>query len=264
MVRKVRVTLSSILSHAQVHGRIGRNIIREIGRQNGRNRQRKSEQKRKLKVGLDIPELAEVSAMLMHAGDKWRPLILVAAFTGLRAGELRALPWRDVDLSKGEIHVRQSANKRGEIYQPKSEAGERTIPVGQVVVSTLREWKRRCPRSELDLVFPSEEGTVQRLENVIRRGFQPAQIGAGVIKTDNKPKYPGIHSLRHFYASWLINRKVDGGRELPPKTVQERMGHSGITITLDRYGHLFPAGDDTEIDAAELSLLNAAQMRHTG
>jgi integrase len=58
-------------------------------------------------------------------------------------------------------------------------------------------------------------------------------------------KYTGLHALRHFYASWCINRKADGGLELSPKIVQERMGHSSITVTMDVYGHLFPRGDDS-------------------
>jgi integrase len=48
-----------------------------------------------------------------------------------------------------------------------------------------------------------------------------------------EPKYTGMHALRHFFASWCINRKVDGGHELPPKIVQERLGHSTIAMTLD-------------------------------
>jgi integrase len=69
-------------------------------------------------------------------------------------------------------------------------------------------------------------------------------------------KYTGLHALRHFYASWCINRKVDGGLELPAKVVQERLGHSSITVTLDTYGHLFPRGDDqAELAAAEKALL---------
>jgi len=47
--------------------------------------------------------------------------------------------------------------------------------------------------------------------------------------------------LRHFCASWCINRKVDGGLELQPKVVRERLGHSSIAMTMDVYGHLFPA-----------------------
>ena len=62
--------------------------------------------------------------------------------------------------------------------------------------------------------------------------------------------------LRHFYASWCIDR------ELPPKVVQERLGHSSITMTFDRYGHLFPRGDDgAEIDAAELALISRNATR---
>jgi integrase len=62
-------------------------------------------------------------------------------------------------------------------------------------------------------------------------------------------KYTGLHPFRHFFASWCINRKVDGGLELPAKVVQERLGHASIAMTLDVYGHLFPRGDD----AAELA-----------
>jgi integrase len=58
-----------------------------------------------------------------------------------------------------------------------------------------------------------------------------------------KAKY-GMHALRHFYASWCINRRGDGGLELPAKVIQERLGHSSIVITMDVYGHLFPRGDD--------------------
>ena len=69
-------------------------------------------------------------------------------------------------------------------------------------------------------------------------------------------KYTGLHALRHFYASWCINRKADGGLELPAKVVQARMGHSSIMVTLDTYGHLFPSGDDgAELAAAETALL---------
>jgi integrase len=54
----------------------------------------------------------------------------------------------------------------------------------------------------------------------------------GKVNKDGSPvlkaKYTGLHSLRHFYASWLINRKEDGGLGLPAKMVQERLGHASI------------------------------------
>lgn len=72
-------------------------------------------------------------------------------------------------------------------------------------------------------------------------------------------KYTGLHALRHFFASWCINLPKHGGLGLPPKVVQERMGHSSITMTMDVYGHLFPATDDSDaLAAAEQRLLSAA------
>ena len=69
-------------------------------------------------------------------------------------------------------------------------------------------------------------------------------------------KYTGMHSRRHFYASWCVNRKSDGGLELPAKVVRGRLGHASIMMTMDVYGHVFPRGDDTEeLAAAERSLL---------
>ena len=81
-------------------------------------------------------------------------------------------------------------------------------------------------------------------------------VAAGVVDAKGEAKYTGLHSLRHFYASWLINRKADGGLELPAKTVQARMGHSSIVLTMDTYGHLFPGSDDgSELAEAEKALL---------
>ena len=81
-------------------------------------------------------------------------------------------------------------------------------------------------------------------------------------KTDQKghpvyrAKYPGAHALRHFFASWCINPVAAGGRGLNAKHVQTLMGHATITLTLDRYSHLFPSGDDgSELAAAASSLL---------
>ena len=81
-------------------------------------------------------------------------------------------------------------------------------------------------------------------------------LKAGVVTADGKAKYTGLHALRHFFASWLINRKEDGGLGLPPKVVQERLGHASIVMTMDVYGHLFPRGDDSkELEDAATALL---------
>jgi integrase len=125
-----------------------------------------------------------------------------------------------------------------------------------MVTSELREWKLACPKGELDLVFPNGRGHVESHSNIINRGLIPLMVKAGITGADGSAKYTGLHALRHFYASWCINRRVDGGLELPLKVVQARLGHASIQMTADRYGHLFPRGDDgAELAAAERAFL---------
>jgi len=227
--------------------------VRDLSRKRrGKKQQAKKRKNGKLEVGVDIPKPDEITAILAGATGRWRPLLVTAALTGLRASELRGLRWSDVDFKANEIHVRRRADRYNEIGSPKSDARHRTVPFGKIVA----KWKLACPKSELGLVFPNGVGKVESLANIINRGLVPAQIAAGVVTPDGKAKYTGLHSLRHFYASWLINREEDGGQALPPKVVQERLGHASITMTYDCYGHLFPRGDDAaKIDAAELKLV---------
>jgi integrase len=157
------------------------------------------------------------------------------------------------------LHVRQRADRYNKIGPLKSEAGERTVPLPPMLINTLREWKLACPPSDLGLAFPNQHGNPHTLTDVVRRSFQPAQVAAEVVNARGRAKYGGLHALRHFYASWCINRRVDGGLELPLKLVQARLGHASIQMTADRYGHLFPSGDDgAELAAAERALLVTA------
>ena len=150
---------------------------------------------------------------------------------------MRGLRWVDVDLAKQELHVQQRADRYLAIGAPKSEAGERTVPLPPIVVNALREHRLACPKTGLDLVFPSKFGRVEHHATLVRRGLAPAIIRAGVI-VDGRAKYTGLHALRHFYASWCINRRGDGGLELPAKVVQERrVSPSGISMTMDVYRH---------------------------
>lgn len=256
MVRKILVSLGSLLGDAQERGLVARNVVRDMrGRRKGTERRQEKRQKGRLKVGVDIPTRAEIKAIVEALDGRWRPLLLTAIFSGLRASELRGLRWRDVDFAAREIRVHQRADRFNKIGPPKSVSGERSVPVPPLVVNTLREWRLACPKGDLDLVFPNGSGNVEQLNNIVRRGLKPAQVAAGVT-VDGKAKYPGIHALRHFFASWCINRVQDGGLGLPAKVVQGRLGHSSIVMTLDVYGHLFPRGDDAdELAAAERSLL---------
>jgi integrase len=130
-------------------------------------------------------------------------------------------------------------------------------------VSALREWRLACPEGPLGLVFPNGAGRVENHANITVRGFGALQHAAGMVEPDPvetdaggspiaRPKY-GLHALRHFFASWAIERGFS------PKKTQELLGHSSIQITFDTYGHLFPSLEDdhAKFAAGELSLVGA-------
>ena len=213
----------------------------------------------------EIPTKAELQFILGQVAGRWRPLVLVATFCGLRGSELRGLRWADIDLQARKISLSQRADASHQIGKLKSKAGYRSIHMPPIVLQALREWKLVCPKGELDLVFPNKIGNVESHSNVLERGLHPVLVLGGMVvptttpaldKTGNvitsaagkpvmvtAPKY-GMHSLRHACASLWI----DSGYN--PKQIQKLMGHSSIKVTFDVYGHLF-ADDVADQRAAE-------------
>jgi integrase len=113
MVKRVRSDLGALLSNAQENGLVARNVVREMrsGRRRGKERQAEQRAKPKLRIGVDIPTREEIKAIVGALPGRWRPILLTAIFTGLRASELRGLRWTNVDLSKRELHVRERADE---------------------------------------------------------------------------------------------------------------------------------------------------------
>jgi integrase len=247
LAKKVLISLKAILNDAMRRGAVAQNVAKPVSIAISKREQHK------LVVGVDIPTPDEIRKLL-DVGGRLRPLMMVAAFAGLRSSELLGLQWADVDLRRGEIAVRQRADRYKALGKPKSVAGSRTTPIGPMVANALREWRLGCPEGDHDLVFPTAAGGVRPYTTVLK-AFGVVQVKAGVTTRVGAPKY-ALHALRHFYASWCINRIRDGGLELPIKTVQERIGHSSIQMTADVYGHLFPSRDDgAELAEAERRLM---------
>lgn len=219
-----------------------------------------------------IPTKAELQAIVAHATGRWRPLILVAIFCGLRASELRGLRWIDVDFEGRQISVTQRADIYHKIGKLKSKSGYRSIPAASMVLNALREWRLICPKRDtgkkdaagepikvLDLVFPNGVGKIEALSNIMRRGFDPTQIAAGVttlkevVDDAGEPvtiadgKY-GMHALRHACASLWI----ESGKN--PKQIQTLMGHSTIQMTYDVYGHLFLDAESDQRAAEDIQV----------
>src|SRR5262245_50072657 len=131
MARKVLTAFKGVLGEAQRRGNVAQNVA--VGVSIGPDRRKAG-----LEVGRDIPTPDEIRRLLAAAPERARPLLVTAALTGLRASELRGLAWNDVDLKRGELHVRQRADRYGVLGRPKSRAGQRTIPLGPMVVNTLK------------------------------------------------------------------------------------------------------------------------------
>jgi integrase len=194
LTRKVLSSLGGIVADAQERGLAMHNPVREMRANRGKRRTKATREHRKpLTVGIDIPTPAEIKAFLHAATGFRRAFFATAALTGLRASELRGLRWQDVDLAKATITVQQRADAWGEIDQPKSEAGHRTIPVPSLVVNALKEWKLACPLcntgrkddagkplKELYYVFPTGKGRVESHSNLVQRHWWPLQVDAGV------------------------------------------------------------------------------------
>lgn len=252
MTRKVLGSLSSLVKEAQRKGFVAQNVAEDV------TAKRSSRDKAKI-----VPPSKGHMRALITAAAKARPmdhpLLLVLIFAGLRASEVRALPWSNVDLKRGLITVDRRADFRNVIGPPKSAAGHRTIPVGPKVIQALRKWRLRCPKSDADLVFPSEKGTPIYHNNLYLFFQEKIQVDAGVCRPkvkDGEPVLDGdgnavmeglysLHDFRHAAASLWIAQRVDA------KRVSTWMGHSSIQITFDTYGHLFAElEDDAEVVAA--------------
>ena len=168
----------------------------------------------------------------LPVGDQ--ALWATALYAGLRSGELQALTDDLVDLDSNLIRVRWSWDPKEGRVAPKSWAGRRTVPVPSALRRHLLEHRlARGRRSGLFFGGPdgrpfSNQSTTQRAERWWRR------VGLDPI---------GLHECRHTFASLMIAAGVNA------KALSTFMGHTSVTITLDRYGHLFP---ESESEAADL------------
>lgn len=256
-VKRALMFLSLMLSEMERRGLVAQNVA------SGVKLVSRSRQKREV----EIPEPAELKAMLDHADEDFRPFVLTAMLTGLRASELRGLCWPYVDFDENVIRVVQRADERNKFGPPKSRAGRRAVPMSPRLVKELKAWKLRCPPNLHDLVFPSPDKNVWTYANLMNRRFWPLQIAAGVTVVVPHPddglpvwdengvakvdaKY-SLHALRHGCASLWIKEGVD------LKRLKTWMGHSSIQTTIDLYGHLMKdsEGDATIVANAERALL---------
>jgi integrase len=181
------------------------------------------------------PNLAARLIAAVPEGD--RPVWAVGFYAGLRLGEIRALGWEDVDLPAGVIRVERSWDALEGFVAPKSLAGRRSVPIPGVLRGFL-ELHRAAAGGSGGLVFGRTHQLPFNVSSLYRR--------ARAAWRDAELEPLTLHETRHTFASLMIAAGVS------PKELQVFMRHASVTITLDRYGHLFPGSH-----AAAASLLDA-------
>ena len=174
-------------------------------------------------------------------------LFRVLAFSGVRIGELLALTWKDINLEEMSINVNKtlSDTKTGFVVtSPKTQRSYRSIDIDAITISQLKSWRLYQKKYFMqqgiranNLVIASYEGTYMHRNNVYNRSKRVADLA----------KLPriGNHGFRHTYASLMFSAGV---RE---KEIQERLGHSSISITADIYTHM--TKDNHKITTKQLS-----------
>jgi len=264
--------LSMILAEGMRRGLVAQNVARSVKVKKPRN------ETQKLAKRAEIPPQDHLKLMLKAAdqlGDedpRLPALLRLVMLTGLRASEVRALSWPCVDLAAPSIRVCQRADRWNEIGAPKSSASHRTIPIGPALARTLKQWKLRCPPSEMKLVFPNwAKGRPwpslagQTNGRPIDQGrfamlLLKVQIAAGLAVDSGRRDKNGRailqlqydwHHLRHVAASNWLNDGID------LKRLQTWVGHENIQLTIDVYGHLIT---DAKKDAALAAGAEAALL----
>ncbi|HVC15444.1 MAG TPA: site-specific integrase [Acidimicrobiales bacterium] len=186
---------------------------------------------------------AEEVAQLAAAMPAWcRSFVWVAAYTGLRWSEMIGLRRRDVDLLRRRITVSRQIVEVGSRFrgfdEPKTDAGKRVVDLPPFLCEILEGQLERAQPGPDGLVFVNTRGNPPHLSSFTSQSWRRARAKIG--RPDLR-----WHDLRHTAVALRIALGAH------PKQIQETMGHSSITVTLDIYGNLFPTLGESVADGLE-------------
>ena len=185
---------------------------------------------------VDLPEHEETNMVILNpdqvlklissCGIRDRCILSLAAFAGLRSGELFGLQWNDIDFDKNTITLNRQWTHRRIEEKLKSKKSKTEFPMVKDLAVYLKEW-RLLSQGE-SWIFPARGDTYPLDINYwIKKTFKR------LLRENNLPEVKP-HSLRHFFASAIIHSGVSA------EDTQELMRHSSYNITMSFYRHLFP------------------------
>jgi integrase len=181
--------------------------------------------------------------LLNQLNEPYRTMVSLIAATGLRIGELLALRWSSLELEGGALTVRESVFE-GKFQPAKTRKALRTIPLGRHAVAALTAHRGRASRlAATDLVFGNRNGAPMREWKLLTNVLQPAAEAEGLGRVT-------WHRFRHIHSSLLNDLGV------PPKIVQEQLGHASISTTLNIYTHVVDAWHRRAVEEVEERLFS--------
>jgi integrase len=226
------------MAYAVRHRLIDYNPIRdaERPRDQGKEDERKA-------ISILSPE--QIRNFLEAVTDqKYHTLFLAAIMTGARQGEILGLKWSDVDFSKKQISIKRTFNM-GSFFTPKTKGSIRSIDLSPMLIRELAAWQLMSGGRNDDLIFPNKTGGPMNYSNMVQRHYRKA------LKDARIPQIR-FHDLRHTYASLLLAQ----GENV--KYIQNQLGHSSPTITLNVYAHLMKDSNQEASCRLENAIFQAA------
>jgi integrase len=182
---------------------------------------------------------AEIVALVDATPMYYRPLITVAVSTGMRWGELAGLRPDYVDLKRRQLRVVETMTEVRGVMTPGPPKTPRSVRRVSLPSQAVEALETAMGSADHEWVFATESGFPIRRHNFGRRVFKPALVAAGIDPTTR------FHDLRHTHVALLIAAGV------PVKAIQDRLGHTSIVTTMDRYGHLLETVDEAVLAGLE-------------
>jgi integrase len=224
----IHAVIHRALNHALQLGLVVRNVSDSVTRPKVPRKEMQTLEDYEVRRLIEAAESPQMEVMF------W-----VAVTTGLRQGEILGLKWSDLNGETRRIHIQRQVQRRageGLVFcEPKSASGRRVIVLGQSIIEKLRSYKNTQEKDRMrmgnkwqenDLIFPSPIGTPLDPSNVVK-AYKRSLEKAGLPKLR-------FHDLRHTAATLMLQEDIN------PKIVQERLGHSDISLTLNTYSHVLP------------------------
>jgi integrase len=220
-IRGALSPLSRVFAWAVRRGMVSTNPVAKLDRS-----ERPRIERRELRI-LSGDEIAKL--LTAATSDRYRLMLAVSIFAGLRQGELLGLKWGDLDLEVGVLRVRRQLDRSGGFAPPKTKAAVRDVDLAPSLAAVLAAYRLSLdPALSTDaaLAFSTAAGKPMAWRNVTRRALGLAVERAGIERLR-------WHDMRHAFASILISQGLD------VVYVARQLGHGSPAITLSVYAGLF-------------------------